>query len=300
MKRTKSIFKLFSLVISMVLVFAFAFTLTACVAEKEPDPKPQPEHTHTYADTWSKDETNHWHAATCEHKTEIKDKAAHTFSGDKCTVCGFEKEPEPAVVKCNCDPKCIVCPDCGGCIDTDCKKADCIKCGDKLTSHLFEAENCEMIDSTDKADAHFNITDKNIAETEEQVTYVQGCMGNTGGKLIFKINSDKACTATLRVRNAKNFVKTIFTEFVMVTVNDDMIERDSYVNEPDAGLHRKRDFDWTNLGCVQLKAGENIIIFEMISIDDERGYNFDKIDVMTEAGVNLTWNPLDNADRISN
>ncbi|HIY96091.1 MAG TPA: leucine-rich repeat domain-containing protein [Candidatus Borkfalkia excrementigallinarum] len=65
-------------------------------------------HTHTYATTWSSDETNHWHAATCEHTDEMSDLAAHTF-GDwtvvteqtcvqdgvqerACTVCGYTEE----------------------------------------------------------------------------------------------------------------------------------------------------------------------------------------------------------------
>ena len=65
-------------------------------------------HTHTYATTWSSDETNHWHAATCEHTDEVSDLAAHTF-GDwtvvteqtcvqdgvqerACTVCGYTEE----------------------------------------------------------------------------------------------------------------------------------------------------------------------------------------------------------------
>ena len=64
-------------------------------------------HTHTYSNEWSKDETYHWHAATCEHTSEVKDKAAHTFgnwevdvvaSEDNegsqhrdCTVCGYRE-----------------------------------------------------------------------------------------------------------------------------------------------------------------------------------------------------------------
>lgn len=36
-------------------------------------------HTHTYATTWTSDETHHWHAATCGHESEVKDKAEHTF-----------------------------------------------------------------------------------------------------------------------------------------------------------------------------------------------------------------------------
>ena len=61
-------------------------------------------HTHKFATDWTKDETHHWHAATCEHTTEVSEKAEHTFGnwtttkeateeaeGTKersCTVCG--------------------------------------------------------------------------------------------------------------------------------------------------------------------------------------------------------------------
>ena len=66
---------------------------------------PEPAHEHEFSDSWSKDGTYHWHAATCGHKDEVIDKAAHTF-GDwtitkepteeaegsrekSCTVCGY-------------------------------------------------------------------------------------------------------------------------------------------------------------------------------------------------------------------
>ncbi|MCI7109368.1 MAG: formylglycine-generating enzyme family protein [Spirochaetia bacterium] len=64
-------------------------------------------HTHKFATAWTKDETNHWHAATCGHTTEVSDKTEHTFSdwnvtkeasctekGEKkatCTTCGYEE-----------------------------------------------------------------------------------------------------------------------------------------------------------------------------------------------------------------
>lgn len=38
-----------------------------------------PVHKHTYSDEWSKDETYHWHAATCGHDSLTKDKEQHTF-----------------------------------------------------------------------------------------------------------------------------------------------------------------------------------------------------------------------------
>ncbi|MCQ2613994.1 MAG: formylglycine-generating enzyme family protein [Treponemataceae bacterium] len=64
------------------------------------------EHTHTFATEWTNDATHHWHAATCEHTTEVKDKAEHSFGewksnddatteadGTKtrtCSVCGYK------------------------------------------------------------------------------------------------------------------------------------------------------------------------------------------------------------------
>ena len=49
-------------------------------------------HTHTYATEWSKNDSEHWHESTCDHKT-TSDKAAHTIGEDgKCTVCGHGGE----------------------------------------------------------------------------------------------------------------------------------------------------------------------------------------------------------------
>ncbi len=54
----------------------------------------QAKHEHTYADTWSASETHHWHAATCSDsdacKTEVKDKAEHTFVNGVCTECKYQ------------------------------------------------------------------------------------------------------------------------------------------------------------------------------------------------------------------
>ena len=62
-------------------------------------------HTHKFATDWTQDGTYHWHAAICEHTTEVSEKAAHSFGdwtitkaateeaeGSKersCTVCGY-------------------------------------------------------------------------------------------------------------------------------------------------------------------------------------------------------------------
>lgn len=70
--------QVFSLALVLVMLVAM---LASCGGDGD--------HTHTYADAWSKDNTNHWHAATCEHASEVKDKAAHTFAGGVCSVCGM-------------------------------------------------------------------------------------------------------------------------------------------------------------------------------------------------------------------
>ena len=47
------------------------------------------QHEHTYATEWSKDEANHWHESTCDHKV-VADKAAHTIGNDgTCSTCGY-------------------------------------------------------------------------------------------------------------------------------------------------------------------------------------------------------------------
>ncbi len=51
-------------------------------------------HEHTYAEDWTSDENNHWHAPTCGHQVPGSDKAAHvdTDADGKCDVCAFVPE----------------------------------------------------------------------------------------------------------------------------------------------------------------------------------------------------------------
>ena len=53
-------------------------------------------HEHEYSSDWSYDANRHWHAATCEHTYETKDRAAHVFDeeGKTCVICGYQKPHE--------------------------------------------------------------------------------------------------------------------------------------------------------------------------------------------------------------
>ena len=120
-------FKILSLVLSVCMAAACIACFGACA--------PKDEHEHTFATAWSSDENSHWHAATCEHSDLVADKAAHKFDENgKCTVCGYQSEPEPGTQTCG-----VACPVCGKCIDVFCEE-DEDKCGDGLVSHEFEAE----------------------------------------------------------------------------------------------------------------------------------------------------------------
>ena len=86
--------------LSLVILLAF-FSIIGFTGCKDPEI-----HEHTFSDSWSKNETHHWHAATCEHTTEVSGKAEHSFGeyvsnndatteadGTKtreCSVCGHE------------------------------------------------------------------------------------------------------------------------------------------------------------------------------------------------------------------
>ena len=66
--------KIMSVILSLAMGMS-VFSLTAC-GETEPKPEPPsppepPAHTHTFdMNKWESNESEHWHPATCEHKTE--------------------------------------------------------------------------------------------------------------------------------------------------------------------------------------------------------------------------------------
>ena len=86
--------------IKTAFIFSVFFMLVAALASCG--------HTHTFATDWTSDATSHWHKATCEHTSEVSDKALHTFGEwkeikasteteagvmeRKCTVCNFVQQ----------------------------------------------------------------------------------------------------------------------------------------------------------------------------------------------------------------
>ena len=95
--------KFLAALISIIMAASLAFSFTACVdggneptpddggtGQSDPDDEQgdtEGEHTHTFADTWTFDAQNHWHAASCGHD-ERADIGAHVIEDGACTVCG--------------------------------------------------------------------------------------------------------------------------------------------------------------------------------------------------------------------
>lgn len=74
-----------SKIVLFLAAFVFVVGITGCEVESE-------KHEHTFSKEWTSDAIAHWHVATCEHKTEISDIAAHTFGEWKVTKEATEKQ----------------------------------------------------------------------------------------------------------------------------------------------------------------------------------------------------------------
>ena len=61
-------------VAGIALAAVFVFGMMGCKHDVDT-------HEHTFATTYTRNETHHWYAATCEHIAEVKDKAVHSFGG---------------------------------------------------------------------------------------------------------------------------------------------------------------------------------------------------------------------------
>ena len=150
-------------------------------------------HTHTYADTWTYDETHHWHASTCGHETEVSDKAEHTF-GEWVTVTEATEDAEGVKERsCSCGYKetakidklahTIHVKDKGTRVEPTCEKKGsitykCTKCG--------EVMEVEELDATGHKWDAGKVT-KEATETAEGVkTYTCSVCGKTKTEAIPK------------------------------------------------------------------------------------------------------------------
>ena len=77
MKNKKCLFRL------LVIALVMGITIVGCDnGSKSENETP---HTHSYPETWSNDNTEHWHECSCGDKMDID-----IHDGDPCTICDYE------------------------------------------------------------------------------------------------------------------------------------------------------------------------------------------------------------------
>lgn len=90
MKNTK---KILTLALSVVLLMGVVLALSSCSAvDTVKGWFGMGGCEHTFAEAWTTDADNHWHAATCEHTEEKSDLAAHADADKdgKCDACEYK------------------------------------------------------------------------------------------------------------------------------------------------------------------------------------------------------------------
>lgn len=116
------------LLLILVLLLAAAVCVAVVVLPRDDA------HTHTYSETWSTDESDHWHKCTgCD---SVKDKASHAYGNacdTDCNVCGFTRTPPHAYEYKNNDTT---------------HWQDCSVCHTITTAqpHTFESGKCTVCD----------------------------------------------------------------------------------------------------------------------------------------------------------
>ena len=185
------------------------------------------------------------------------------------------------------------CPVCGKCMDMECEDPVCAeKCGDvsSYKTYTLQAEDYNVSLragargelTTFRVIDDAGVTDE-IKERNSDVVYIGNFNASAGATIEYNVWAEKDATATLLVSVCKRLSSAIFTQGVAVMVNNEMLERDTFVPSTGTGTDTWADFIDVNLGCIQLQAGMNNIQFMNISADF--GYNFDYIKIKTDTKI---------------
>ena len=90
-------------------------------------------------------------------------------------------------------------------------------------------------------------------------------VGNLGVKspITFKITADADCTATLKIRVGTNVLglQTWDPTSFVITVNGEAVQYEAFTTEPGDDPTDQQNFKYKTIGDIQLKAGENVIVF---------------------------------------
>ena len=174
-----------------------------------------------------------------------------------------------------CTHKCSVC---GKCLDPDCQATSCLdKCGEDTIGHdhIFNAVDAELTNGA-----------KNFSTTEQS-----GALGNVdqnkGATITFRVNAEKAGTVNLLLSFNYRDQRRLITSGMSINVNG--IDMVSSAMRPASPLNNSHwnTFVEINLGCVELKEGENVIVLTVLTDKDRDNANLMYLNLRGDN--NITW-----------
>lgn len=146
-----------------------------------------------------------------------------------------------------------------------------------LVQNIFEAEDQHVA----YGPGHMFGTDENETMPGVSGTYVGNLNANLGATLTFKVNGgEEGGTATLYVSVCKRASTIKFTDSMSVTLNGEALSSEATV--PPFSLSEWSEFETIELCDIQLKPGENTIVFTVVNADAGAGFNFDSIMLASE------------------
>ena len=182
------------------------------------------------------------------------------------------------------------CPSCGKCSDEDCTDDACSKEKCKC-SFALEAEDAECSDGYNVKFGWLEV------ETNDQGRmYIKNLIGNQGGTISYRFRNDgdpeKTYDVDLYATVSRLKVDTLFSDLFDITVNGKLYTSDAVVPAFKGVDEFMNDFTDASfgeifLGRIQLRGGENVVSFEVLSADDSGAYNFDKITIRNATHIEM-------------
>ena len=151
-----------------------------------------------------------------------------------------------------------------------------------LVQNIFEAEDSAHVEYG----SGIMSTDGSTATPAPSGNKVGSLNANVGATLTFRIDGgEDGALATLFASVCKRGSAIKFTESMKITVNGAEVQSEAVI--PAFSAQEWTEFELIQLAQIELKPGENVIVFEVINGDVNKGFDFDSLMLASEE--TLTW-----------
>ena len=147
-----------------------------------------------------------------------------------------------------------------------------------LVQNIFEAEDTAHVTY---GAGHMFGTEDNETMPNPTSGHVGSLNANVGATLTFRIDGgEDGAIATLFASVCKRGSVIKFTESMKITVNGAEVQSEAVI--PAFSAQEWTEFELIQLAQIELKPGENVIVFEVINGDVNAGFDFDSLMLASE------------------